>query len=57
VRLNDVDQKRGEGWIYDDARNSVMITQDLTQANGVIDIKVKFTPISGQSLRAGLVKK
>jgi hypothetical protein len=57
VRLNDVDQKLGEGWIYDDARNSVMITQDLTQANGVIDIKVKFTPISGQSLRAGLVKK
>lgn len=57
VTLNDVDQKLGEGWIYDDARNNVIITQDLSQVNGMIDLKVKFTPVCAQSLRAGLVRK
>lgn len=57
VKLNDVEQKLGEGWIYDDARNNVIITQDLSKVNGVIDLKVKFTPVTAQSLRAGLVTK
>ncbi|MDZ4083339.1 MAG: hypothetical protein U1E10_10410 [Bdellovibrionales bacterium] len=57
VKLNDQVQALGEGWLYDDQRNSVIITQDLSSVNGPIDIKVKFTPVTAQSLRAGRVRK
>lgn len=55
VKLNEQSQVLGQGWIYDDQRNSVIITQDLAQVNGPIDIKLQYTPVSAQSLRAGRV--
>lgn len=57
VKLNDQVQPLGEGWLYDDQRNSVIIAQDLSAVNGPIDIKVKFTPVTAQSLRAGRVNR
>lgn len=55
VALNGEVLKLGEAWVYDDVRNSVLITRDLSGVNGAIDLKVGFTPILGTSVNSGRV--
>jgi hypothetical protein len=57
VKLNEQVQSLGEGWLYDDQLNSIIITQDLSSVNGPIDIKVQLAPVTAQSLRSGRVRK
>lgn len=55
VALNGETLKIGEGWQYDSARNSVVITRDLSGVNGAIDLKVGYTPVLASSVNSGRV--
>ncbi len=57
VTLNGEDLVLGDSWQYDDVRNSVLITRDLTGVKGALDIKVGFTPVTAGSVKTGRVLK
>ncbi len=58
VSLNGEDMVAGpNSWQYDDSRNGIIITRDLSGVNGTIDIKVGFTPVSAISLKSGRITK
>ncbi len=57
VSLNGEELVLGEGWVYDDERpNSLIITKDLSDVNGAIDIKVDFTQVDAGALNSGRVR-
>ncbi|MDX9730967.1 MAG: hypothetical protein RBT63_04265 [Bdellovibrionales bacterium] len=61
VTLNGEKLELGEGWVYDDVRNSILINGDLSKmktsgTSQALDIKVEYTPVAASSLRGGRVQ-
>lgn len=56
VTLNGEKLVKGESFNYDDSRNGIMITRDLSGVKGALDIKVAYTPLLASSVTAGRIK-
>lgn len=50
VQLNDEKLVPAQDWKFERNTNTVVITRDLSTANGVIDIKIGYTPITAESI-------